>query len=123
MSVTSCNKDDVEDPGNDGGDSGTPSRIVGTWYNSKSANDYDLKYVFNADGTGKGYKGYKGYGEIWDIAYRYDEITGKLTLIEIEESDIDNYLVEFFNNDTAVIYEIHDDGIDRENPKIFKRVK
>ena len=121
LSTISCSKSDTEEPGDNGGNgSNISSRIVGTWYCGESADNFDMMYVFNADGTGKGYK---GYGEIWDIAYRYDEIAGKLTIIEIEESDIDNYLVEFFNNDTAVIYEIHDDGIDRENPKIFKRVK
>ena len=93
---------------------------MGTWYNGKSANDYDLKYVFNADGTGKGYKGYR---DTWDIVYRYEETTGILTIIEAGEGDIDSYLVEFINNDTFVTYEIHDDRVDRENPEVFKRVK
>lgn len=79
-----------------------------------------MMYVFNADGTGKGYKGYR---DTWDIVYRYEEITGILTIIEAGEGDIDSYLVEFINNDTVVTYEIHDDGVDRENPEVFKRVK
>lgn len=78
-----------------------------------------MMYVFNADGKGKG----KGYRDTWDIVYRYEETTGILTIIEAGEGDIDSYLVEFINNDTVVTYEIHDDGVDRENSEVFKRVK
>ena len=121
LSATSCSKSDTEEPGDNGGNgSNISSRIVGTWYCGESADDFDMMYVFNADGTGKGYEGYK---DTWDIVYRYEESTGILTIIETGDGDIDYYLVEFINNDTVVTYEIHDDGVDRENPEVFKRVK
>lgn len=121
LSATSCSKSDTEEPGDNGGNgSNISSRIVGTWYCGESADDFDMMYVFNADGTGKGYKGYR---DTWDIVYRYEETTGILTIIEVGEEDIDSYLVEFINNDTVVTYEIHDDEVDRENPEVFKRVK
>lgn len=126
LSVTSCSKSDTEDPGDNGGNgSNSSSRIVGTWYYGESENNFYEKYVFNADGTGRGYEGDGNYGydETWSFYYKYDEKTGILNMYHNGDYDVDSYLIEFITNDAGMAYPIYDGKVYKDDGVLLIRIK
>ncbi len=123
LTLSSCGENDVEDVDKEEGatDKGSSkSLIVGTWYCGESEDDFDLMFVLNANGTGKGYEGIK---EVWEFTYTYKGSTGMLTMYIEDYDETETYLVEFINNDRAILYEVYNGEVDREDGMLFKRVK
>ncbi len=66
FSFASCGGDDDDDD-----DVPVPSGLIGTWYKVSGAERYNLRFTFNADGTGDGYKETKNIYMVTYFVYNY----------------------------------------------------
>ena len=86
ISFSSCGSEETPSPVD------TKNKIVGTWeFTDGTVHD---KFVFNSDGTGfSTYDEGNGGDDKWDnvkIFYTYDEDTGKLTIMYVEDGKIED---------------------------------